>query len=76
VAIVNGIYNFKNAKSKNRYSEYDIVEGNEEADPFNDRFGTVTEKKSKSSESKFCTYCGTSVKSDFEYCNNCGKKLP
>ena len=25
---------------------------------------------------KFCPYCGTKVETDYEFCNNCGKKLP
>ncbi len=77
VAVFNAIYNFKNATSKNRYSEYDITEGNEEIDPFNERFGNQNNNSNKkTSESKFCPYCGVSVSAEYEYCNNCGKKLP
>ena len=77
VAVFNAFYNFKNATGKNRYSEYDITEGNEEIDLLNERFGSQNNRKvNNSSESKFCPYCGTSVKAEYEYCNNCGKKLP
>lgn len=74
VAIVNTVYNFKNATSKNRYSAFDITTGEEESDPLNERFGekadTINEKSS------FCPYCGNRVEEEYEYCNSCGKKLP
>ena len=76
-AIFNAIYDFKNATGKNRYSEYDITDGNEEVDPMNERFGSQKSYSNQNSvESKFCPYCGTAVKEQYEYCNNCGKKLP
>ena len=39
-AVVQAVYNFKNATGKNRYSEFDITDVNEETDPFNERFGS------------------------------------
>ena len=87
MAIISAVYNFKNATGKNRYSEYDITEGNEEPDPFNERFNTDSnywydyssdnnQNTTQNSASKFCPYCGTKVATDYEFCNNCGKKLP
>ena len=87
MAIISAVYNFKNATGKNRYSEYDITEGNEEPDPFNERFNTDSnywydyssdnnQASTQNSASKFCPYCGTKVATDYEFCNNCGKKLP
>lgn len=78
IAAVNTVYNFKNATGKNRYSQYDITEGPEEPDPLNERFGDgQSEPQSKKdADNKFCPYCGTAVAEDFEFCNNCGKKLP
>lgn len=87
IAIINVIYNFKNATGKNRYSEYDITDGNEEPDPFNERFSgdskywydyssDSNQNALQNTESKFCPYCGTKVETDYEFCNNCGKKLP
>ena len=67
IAVFNALYEFKNAASKNRYSEYDIVDENEESDPLNERFG---------GENAFCPYCGIKINDDFEYCPKCGKKLP
>lgn len=79
IAVVNAVYNFKNATSKNRYSSFDITEDGEEPDPWNERFGEkrdYTQTNSAGTDSKYCPYCGTAVGSDFEFCNNCGKRLP
>ena len=78
IAIVMTIYNFKNATNKNRYSQFDITDSDEEPDPLNLRYGDPTQASGerKHTESKFCPYCGVAVAGDFEYCNNCGKKLP
>ncbi len=86
-AVVIAIYNFKNATSENRYSTFDIVDGTEESDPLNERFGhragAVTDKTDEHGEDgeqkktgKFCPYCGMGAEPDFLYCNHCGKKLP
>ena len=89
-AIVSGIYNYKNATGKNRYSEFDIVDEHEESDPFNDRFGhsrdargadnpgrySADTAEKDGSESNFCPFCGAAAGSEFEFCNKCGKKLP
>lgn len=87
-AIVQAIYNFHNATQKNRYSSFDIVDGDEETDPLNRRFGTQDSLSASSAEdyqtvdkqdtknSKFCPYCGTKLEENFKYCNQCGKKIP
>lgn len=74
IAIIQAVYNFKNAGSKNRYSAFDITNDEEEADPLNERFG----KRDINSvtDSEFCPYCGTVVAGDYTYCNKCGKRLP
>ncbi|MBQ7898031.1 MAG: zinc ribbon domain-containing protein [Clostridia bacterium] len=78
VAVIMTIYNFKNATGKNRYSAFDITDGGEEPDPFNERFGNTQSNAHKKDDvdNKFCPYCGNPVDGDFEFCNNCGKKLP
>lgn len=38
MGIVQAVYNFKNATSENRYSEFDIVDSQEEPDPLSQRF--------------------------------------
>ena len=74
IAIVMTVYNFKNATGKSRYSSFDITDCSEEPDPLNERFGNSQNKSNV--KNKFCPYCGTAVDDDFEFCNNCGKKLP
>lgn len=83
IAVVQAVYNFKNATSENRYSAYDITDEYEEPDPLNEKFGMEKERPSHVSgqndvdgDSEFCPYCGTKVEKDFEFCNKCGKKLP
>ncbi len=78
IAVVTTVYNFKNATNKNRYSQFDITNENEEPDPLNQRFGNLQDYSHSNNDSynKFCPYCGASVKDNFNFCNNCGKKLP
>ncbi len=83
IAIVNAVYNFKNATGKNRYSSFDIVDGREEQDPLNVRYGQQYENydnpsaaKNDSEGSNFCPYCGARAEPGYEFCNKCGKKLP
>lgn len=77
VAVVQAIYNFKNATGKNRYSEYDITDANEEPDPWNEQFGEKRQTEvSDSGINSFCPYCGAKAKADYEFCSKCGKKLP
>ena len=78
IAVVNTVYNFKNATGKNRYSAYDITEVGEEPDPLNKHFGNqhAAAQETGDVDNKFCPYCGTPVADDFEFCNKCGKKLP
>lgn len=76
IAIVGVVYNYKNATGKNRYSTYDIVDGDEEPDPLNERFGNPSPKMPQSGEIAFCPYCGNKIEGDYLYCNRCGKQLP
>lgn len=74
VAAVQAVYQFRNATSKHRYSEFDITDGCEEPDPLNEHFGGQESVQAKGSA--FCPYCGQGVQEDYDYCNRCGKKLP
>ena len=78
IAVVQAVFNFKNATSKNRYSVYDITDHNEEPDPLNERYGSFEKKEQpgRAYENNFCPYCGNPVEEDYEFCNECGKKLP
>lgn len=73
IAVAGAVYNFKNAAGRNRYSEFDIVEGGEEPDPLNERFGAGDEAEPARG---YCPYCGNAIDGDYIYCNRCGKKLP
>lgn len=81
MAVTQAVYNFKNATGENRYSTYDIVDENEETDPFNERFGKQDNYKeyeeSSSDRSDYSVddsdrvdYRSTSVNSRF--CPYCG----
>ena len=77
VGIVQAVYNFKNAAGKNRYSAFDIVDGEEEPDPLNQRLdGTSPSPSAPSGETHFCPYCGAPVQNDFAFCRKCGRELP
>ena len=78
IGVVNAVYNFKNATSENRYSEFDITDDTEEPDPLNQRFGGKPKHTSDvpPTSGSFCSYCGAPVQSDFAFCRKCGKQLP
>ncbi len=77
IAIVQAVFHFKNATSEERYSSFDIVDSAEEPDPLNERFGAKSQTSAKpAKKSKFCPWCGAKVDAAFEFCNECGKKLP
>ena len=79
IAVVQGIYQLKNATSPNRMSSFDITEHGEEIDPLNQRFGQTQPPQTghqPDERSRFCPYCGTAADGDFVYCKKCGKKLP
>ena len=75
-------YNWHNATSENRYSEYDIVDESEELDPLNLQFQKQSNNikpphdQASSSECVFCPFCGTKAKPNYKYCQHCGKRLP
>lgn len=79
MGIASTVYSFKNAKSKNRYSSFDIVDSREETDPLNEKYGDGSYKSHaesrESGESNFCPYCGSRIESDHLYCKNCGKRV-
>ena len=82
IGILNAVRNFRNAFSKKRRSEFDIVDETEESDPWNERFGSNDSYEKTVFDSDafdgnaFCPYCGNAVERNFRFCNNCGRKLP
>lgn len=89
IAVMNAVYNFKNATGKNRYSEYDITDGNEEPDPLNERFGNQdgwadapqndhpgsAEGAAAREAFAFCPYCGAKLDKGDIYCGKCGRRI-
>ncbi len=84
LGVAQAIYHFKNATSKNRYSSFDITDGNEEPDPLNERFGQPGDEEEdegsagrnkNGGEINFCPYCGAEAAPGHVYCTKCGKKL-
>ncbi len=75
MGIVQGMYHYKNATNKNRFSSFDITEEGEEIDPFGERFHSNEAKAVQAQSSEFCPYCGESTKSDYSFCRKCGKGI-
>lgn len=79
-AIVQAVYNFKNATGKNRYSSFDIVDSREEEDPWNRRFGEAPPPpqngEAPQTDINYCPYCGAALQEDFAFCPKCGRELP
>ena len=85
MAIVNGIYHYKNATGKNRYSVADIVDSAAEPDPLAQHLAVEQEAPAEEEmqpagaagmEDGFCPYCGAPAAADFIYCKKCGRRLP
>lgn len=81
LAIVQGIFHFKNATGTNRMSIFDITE--EEPDPIEDYLNKDRRQNNEGLEEmhnnddiNFCPYCGNKVVDDsFKYCPKCGNEL-
>ena len=82
LGIVQAVYSFKNATGKNRYSSFDIVDSQEEPDPWNQRFGGDADAPEFRDASpgetglRYCPYCGAETGEGFAFCAKCGRKLP
>lgn len=77
IAVINTIYNFKNATGKNRYSQYDITDENEEPDPWNEHFGeNNVETVQSKAKGRYCPYCGAKNEDNYKFCTDCGRELP
>lgn len=80
-ALVQAVYNYKNATSKNRYSSFDITDHSEEPDPLNSRFSgdcadNCDHRTGGSQANAYCPWCGRKLDQDFQYCPTCGRELP
>ena len=74
IALINAGEGFYNATAGKRMSVVDVVDGQEEPDPLNERF-SAREEPQPSQASAYCPYCGTPVESDYAFCPRCGKTL-
>jgi ribosomal protein S27AE len=77
------IFNFYNATSRNRFSNWDVTDSGEEPDPLDPSSrqsfaqSTATQQQTMLRQaSPFCPFCGAGVQGEFEFCPRCGKQLP
>ena len=73
IAVAQAVYNFHNASSKNRFSEFDITESGEEPDPLNKISGE--NEQPALPDGGYCPYCGAKAESGYSFCRRCGRKL-
>ena len=77
LAVVQVIYDFQNATGKNRHSVFDIVDENEEPDPWApDCNPPSSPAPAQPAAARYCPYCGAPTEDGFSFCTKCGKKLP
>jgi zinc-ribbon domain len=81
-ALGSAIYNFYNATSRNRFSDWDLTEPHEERDPLDPssrhsapRSSAMLRRPTSKTESIYCPFCGAAVKEEFAFCPRCGKQL-
>lgn len=85
LAIMQGIYHFKNATGQNRMSVFDITDHREEPDPLNQFVNqrnrsnpaiSETDPVRKESQFEYCPYCGNKViEETYRFCPKCGKEI-
>ena len=76
ICLGSALYEFYNATRKNRFSEYDITEGDEEPDELNRYFSGQETPESKTTDAAaYCPFCGQATEPDHRFCSRCGKPL-
>ena len=82
IAIIQGIYHYKNATEKNRMSLFDITDNNSEPDPMDnfinnsERFDNHEKQDINIQDVNYCPFCGNKVMDDtYKYCSKCGKEI-
>jgi hypothetical protein len=76
VAIGSAFYNFYNATSNNRFSQFDITTPGEERDPLETaRSDEAPPRRDDATGAQFCTQCGTRIEKAFKFCPKCGRQL-
>ena len=69
----------KNAAGKKRYSAFDIVDGEEEPDPLNQRLAASPGGRGHvrtGGPLRYCPYCGAKLGDSYTFCGHCGKRAP
>jgi hypothetical protein len=76
MAIASCFYNFHNATSQNRFSNFDIVQSGVEPDPLNPRARAAGSGPTPpAAADAFCPYCGAALSTQFNFCPKCGKPV-
>ena len=80
-----GIYDayiaYQNAHGEDRMSLFDIVDGDEEPDPWSPDYEQRKAQQKQYAQTKngeeasFCPYCGKAVQEEHNFCKYCGKPL-
>lgn len=81
-----GIYDaylaYQNAHGEDRMSLFDIVDSNEEPDPWSPDYEQRKAQSDREAitdpeklEANFCPYCGKAVEPEHNFCKYCGKPL-
>lgn len=84
-ALSGAIYNGYNAIAKNRSSTMDFVDSRREPDPldpyadrdldYRDDISPRDQITPRSSDDRFCPYCGEPTLADYLYCPGCGRQV-
>ncbi len=84
LAIVQGIFHFKNATGTKRMSLFDITDNESEPDPLNKFYKSSEDKVyhnldgqlDTEADVNFCPFCGNKINDDSHvFCSKCGKEI-
>ena len=76
MALGGAAYNFYNATSRNRFSDFDITGPGEEVDPLERRHREAPAAPVEGGKKPaYCSDCGSKLQATYEYCPNCGKDV-
>lgn len=77
IAVIQGIYHFKNATGTNRMSLFDITDEQSEPDPLENMMNRRQDMNAnESGEVNYCPYCGNKIMDNsYKFCSKCGKEL-
>ncbi|WII40001.1 zinc ribbon domain-containing protein [Paenibacillus thiaminolyticus] len=74
LAVIQGIYHFKNAAGTNRMSLFDITDDQSEPDPLENMMNRKQDMNAN--ELNYCPYCGNKIIDDsYKFCSKCGNEM-